>query len=62
MRKQTLRKREEIAIVPASEPSLETAFSDESLSLRRTSRFRAHDEEEEAAVTHSMRRHSLDTE
>jgi len=60
MRKQTMRKLEDIPIVSASDRNFETAFSDDRPTLRRTSRFRAHDEEEEeSAVTRSVR-HSFD--
>jgi hypothetical protein len=62
MRRQTMRKLEDIPMVAASERRFETAFSDDSPTLRRTSRFRAHDDEEEATVKHSMRPHSIATE
>jgi hypothetical protein len=57
-----MRQLEEIPAVAASERRFETASSDDTPTLRRTSRFRAHDDEEEATVRHSMRHHSISTE
>ena len=62
MRQQTMRKLDHPPALAASEPSPETVFSDDKPTLRRTSRFRAHDEDEEAPVRPSMRQHSIASE